>query len=143
MKHLFAGLSRWAVALALSCAALFAQDTYKIRLSRIPVDNSNLRTVTGDGEATVTLSGAKLTVAGKFSGLQSSATVAHIHQGVKMGVRGNPILDLTVTKAAQGDLSGSLNLTPAQVESLKAGRLYIQIHSEKAPDGNLWGWITK
>jgi hypothetical protein len=27
------------------------------------------------------------------------------------------------------------------VEALKAGRFYIQLHSERAPDGNLWGWL--
>jgi len=34
-------------------------------------------------------------------------------------------------------------LTPEQVQSLKKGQLYIQIYSEKAPDGNLWGWLLR
>jgi len=40
-----------------------------------------------------------------------------------------------------GTLSGSFDLTPDQIESLKKGKWYVQIHSEKAPDGNLWGWL--
>ena len=28
------------------------------------------------------------------------------------------------------------------VADLEKGRLYVQLHSEKAPDGNLWGWLT-
>jgi hypothetical protein len=28
------------------------------------------------------------------------------------------------------------------VEGLRKGKFYIQIHSEKAPDGILWGWLT-
>ena len=33
------------------------------------------------------------------------------------------------------------NLTAEQIESLKKGRFYVQLSSEKAPDGNLWGWL--
>ena len=53
------------------------------------------------------------------------------------------MLDLTVTKtdAASGTISGSFDLTAIQVADLEKGRLYVQLHSEKAPDGNLWGWL--
>jgi len=27
------------------------------------------------------------------------------------------------------------------VTDLEKGRFYVQLHSEKAPDGNLWGWL--
>ena len=58
-------------------------------------------------------------------------------------MRGPKLLDLTVTKAMSGELSGSFDLTPPQVERLKKGNWYVQIHSEKAPEGNLWGWLIK
>jgi hypothetical protein len=32
-------------------------------------------------------------------------------------------------------------LSADQVDSLKKGKFYIQINSEKAPEGNLWGWL--
>ena len=32
-------------------------------------------------------------------------------------------------------------LTPAEVDDLKNERLYVQLSSERAPDGNLRGWI--
>jgi hypothetical protein len=56
-------------------------------------------------------------------------------------VRGPKILDLAVSKDMNGSISGSLDLTPEQVDALKKGKWYVQIHSEKAPDGNLWGWL--
>ena len=34
-----------------------------------------------------------------------------------------------------------MELSPVQIADLEKGRLYIQLHSEKAPDGNLWGWL--
>ena len=33
------------------------------------------------------------------------------------------------------------DLTPDQLQALLDGRLYIQIHSASAPEGNLWGWL--
>jgi hypothetical protein len=95
--------------------------------------------------ATATLTGSKLTIAGSFEGLPSIATIAQIHRGAATGVRGSSFLDLTVSRATSGTISGSFDLAPDQVASLKKGLLYIQIHSEKAPEGGqtLWGWILK
>jgi len=49
----------------------------------------------------------------------------------------------TVTKAMSGSISGSVDLTPAEAEALRKGMIYVQIHSEGAPDGNLRGWLLK
>jgi hypothetical protein len=60
--------------------------------------------------------------------------------------RGNPLFDLTLTKTGdgkQGTLAGSFDLTAAQVDALKKGRFYIQVHSEGMPSGHLLGWILK
>jgi hypothetical protein len=83
---------------------------------------------------------------GSFEGLGGPATVARLHRGVARGARGAAIADLTITKGTSGMITGSVMLTPEQVESLKQGKLYVQVHSEKgiAPDGsNLWGWFLK
>jgi hypothetical protein len=136
MKHLV-------IATLLAASAAQAQEVYKARLRPVPVDATLARTTTGQADITATLTGSKLAVTGKFQGIQSNATTVKIHQGSAMGVRGNPILDLTVSKAQAGDVSGTVDLTPAQIEALKAGKLYLQLAAEKAPDGNLWGWLTK
>ena len=124
-------------------AAAQSEEKFKIRISPVPLDGAMRTTVAGLGSATATLSGNKLTIAGTFEGMPSAATTAKIHRGLATGVRGSPFLDLTVTKAPKGTLSGSFELTPEQVQYLKQGKLYIQIQSEKAPDGTLWGWILK
>jgi hypothetical protein len=53
------------------------------------------------------------------------------------------MLELAVTRtdAASGTISGTFTLTSIQLADLEKGRLYVQLHSEKAPDGNLWGWL--
>jgi hypothetical protein len=38
-------------------------------------------------------------------------------------------------------VSGTFKLDAAQTEALRKGKLYVQIDSEKAPNGNLWGWL--
>lgn len=119
------------------------QERYKIRLATVPADGGMRDAVAGTGAASAVLAGAKLTITGTFQGLRSPATVARVHQGPVRGVRGAAVAELTVAKATSGAVSGSLDLTPEQVTSLQKGRLYIQISSEKAPEGNLWGWILR
>ncbi len=114
-------------------------ETFKARLSPVPVESARTG-ITGLGSATATLTGRSLVVRGTFDGMRSAATIAQIHLGQR-GVRGPVMFDLTVTKGTSGTLTGTFNLTPVQVEAVKGGRFYIQIHSESAPDGNLWGWL--
>ena len=130
-----------AIILALTSLA-YAQkpQTFKGRLSPMPVDATNQGATTGVGAVTAVLTDTKLSVSGTFSGLQGAATIAQIHIGPR-GVPGPVALDLTVSKATSGRIQGELTLTAAQVDHLKRGRLYIQIHSEKAPEGNLRGWL--
>jgi hypothetical protein len=125
---------------ALSAGAQ-SPETFKTRLAPVAIDASMKNRIAGTGSATATLAGSKFTVNGTFEDLKSNATMAHIHQGTAAGVRGAKLLDLTVTKGMSGTLSGSFDLTPDQIESLKKGKWYVQIHSEKAPEGNLWGWL--
>jgi hypothetical protein len=119
------------------------QEKYKVRLATVPMDGGMRDAVAGSGSAAAVLTGNKLTINGTFGGLRSPATVARLHRGLAMGVRGAPVAELTVSKAVSGTITGSLDLTPDQVQSLQKGRLYIQISSEKAPDGNLWGWFVR
>jgi hypothetical protein len=137
---------RSAQAFALVCAAGIAISaqatrTFKARLSPVPIDLTMQATVAGSGTATASLAGSKLTISGTFEGLKSPATIARIHKSPTRGVRGPEILTLTVSQATSGSISGTFDLTPPQVTDLQNGRLYVQIHSEKAPDGNLWGWF--
>ena len=130
------------IGFAVSLAAQ-APETFKARLSPVPVDAQTRANIAGIGTAKATLVGTKLSISGSFEGLRSPAVAAKIHQGPVTGVRGAAVLDLTVAHATSGAVNASVDLTPQQVESLKKGQLYIQIDSEKAPDGNLWGWLLR
>jgi hypothetical protein len=118
-------------------------ERFKVRLTTVPMDGGMRNTVAGSGSATASLSGATLSITGAFDGLKSPATAAAVHSGAAKGVRGASLGDLVVSKGTKGTLTGSVSLTPEQVKGLREGRLYIELASEKAPEGNLWGWILR
>lgn len=115
---------------------------FKARLAPVPVDLTMTPTVAGSGGVTATLAGNTLTISGTFDGLKSPATIAQVHKGPIAGVRGPVVFDLTVSKGMSGTISGSAELTQLQLIDLEKRRLYVQLHSEKAPEGNLWGWLV-
>jgi hypothetical protein len=116
-------------------------EEFKARLGRTPVDSRNQASITGLGNARAELDGSRLEIAGEFTGLVGAATIANLHMGRAVGVRGEVIHALTLTQDVEGEIKATLELSPDQLAALRAGRLYIQIHSTSAPDGNLWGWL--
>ena len=128
------------MAAALLCGGAAAQ-TYQANLGPMPLDEANKKNMLGRGDATATLDGKVLTVSGTFGGLPSPATAAHLTVGPAIGVPGTEGLDLTVSQATSGTVSGKLTLTAAQAVAFRTGRFYVQIDSQKAPTGNLWGWL--
>jgi hypothetical protein len=127
---------------AVSVATAGAQSRqYRARLSPVPLDVAMQATVAGSGSVAASLNGNTLTVTGTYTGLRTAATVVRVHRSPRTAMRGPAIGDLKLTPGTSGTISGSLELTKEQVDDLANGRLYIQLHSEKAPDGNLWGWL--
>ena len=131
-----------ALALVAVTASSGAQTPqYRARLSPVPLDIAMQSTIAGSGSVTAVLKGTALTITGTFAGLKTPATAARLHRGPKTAMRGPAIGDLTATAATSGSINGSIELTAAQAADLAAGRLYVMLHSEKAPEGNLWGWL--
>ena len=140
-----ARIGAFMMALAMTVATPFSTaaqaPAYRARLSVVPIDIAMQATVAGSGSASATLKGSTLSITGTFSGLKTPATAARLHRGPRTAMRGPAIGDLTATAATSGTIGGTIELTKQQIDDLAAGRLYLQLHSEKAPDGNLWGWL--
>jgi hypothetical protein len=135
------GVLIWIVALAAVAQAQDAgSDRFSGRLSAMPVDFVTVETTKGVGSFTAVLEGDALAITGTFEGMNAPATAAHVHRAFK-GLRGPSLFTLTVTNETTGRVSGRLTLTAAQIEDLRTGRLYLQIHSAVNPDGHLRGWI--
>lgn len=127
---------------ALSAATAGAQNTqYRARLSPVPLDVAMQVTIAGSGSVTATLNGSTLTLTGNYAALRTASTVARVHRSPRTAMRGPAIGDLTIAPGTSGTIAGTIELTKEQIDDLANGRLYIQLHSEKAPDGNLWGWL--
>lgn len=74
----------------------------------------------------------------QFSGLSGDATAAHFHGPAAEGENAGPAVDIS------GKIeSGSATFTDAQLADLQAGKMYINIHSAKFPDGEIRGQVVK
>jgi hypothetical protein len=116
-------------------------ESFDTRLSPSPLTDGTRLNITGEGQALVEWDGNILSVSGNFSGLASNATTAELYDGLGIGIPGPKALDLSVTQGTSGMIWGSLTLTRKQLADLRAGHFYVQINSQKAPDGNLTGWL--
>jgi hypothetical protein len=128
-----------AVAFVMSAGA--QSRAYRARLSPVPLDVAMQAAIAGSGAVTATLTGTTLTLTGTFTGLRTPSTVVRLHRSPRTAMRGPAIADLKATIGTSGTISGSTELSQEQVDDLANGRLYVQLHSEKAPEGNLWGWL--
>ena len=122
--------------------ALQAQGgkTFKAKLLLMPLKLEQAATLSGSGQVTAVLTGTKLSITGTYEGLKSPATGARLHRSPK-GIRGPAVFDLTVSGGTSGTISGDLTLTQAQVGDLGLERFSVQLRSETAPEGLLWGWL--
>jgi hypothetical protein len=132
------------VGLAMAASSPGFAQALMARLSPVPLTVTQQSTIAGLGSASAAVSGSHVAITGAFNGLRSPATTAQIHRAPQ-GLRGPVILELPVVRAGDGThgtLKGEFDLTAAQRDDLKAGRWYVQLNSEKAADGNLWGWLS-
>ena len=130
-----------AVFIAAFGAPAFSAEKFQTDIGPTPKNGRQGANVQGRGTVLATLDNSTFSLHGKFSGLSSPATEAHLYMGNVMGGTGPSIGDLAIAQARSGDISGTFTLAQDQVEALKTGRLYVMLNSQSAPKGNLWGWF--
>lgn len=137
-RSLFAGAAFLLAALSPAWAA----ETFEAQLDPAPFDATTRPNVIGSiGQVKAVLDGDTLTVTGTFSQMTSPATGASLRMGLAKGVVGDEIGKLAAQAAPEGRVSGIVKLTPAQIAMLHKEALYVRVDSQKAPDGNLQGWL--
>ena len=99
----------------------------------------------GKGTGAVLLNAAEdqITVNMSFSGLTSTANMAHIHGPAAVGVNANILFPFSGLPAATaGTLpEQTFPVSPLQVTQLKAGQFYFNIHTDLNPGGEIRGQI--
>ena len=121
--------------------AFAADRQFRGEFDPFPHDMSTRDNVVGVGKVSATLVADQLTIRGDFSGLSSFATTAFLRMGVAMGVPGQRIGELTITKGEAGQISGTVKLNAAAITALNHNGLYVELDSAKAPEGNSWAWL--
>ena len=148
-------------ALAFICAIAISLNAYAATVNfTADLLGANERPTPADSTATGTLTGQLTGDPGLFvftytityEGLSGPATVGHIHDAINPDTNppftekfGPPVHDLdSLDSPIQGDwtyLDLGQPLTDEHAANLIAGRMYVNIHSELFPDGEIRGQI--
>ena len=120
-------------------AVLAETMTYKADLKaseEVPATTSK-----GSGAATVTFDPATKLLTWKvtYSGLTGPATMGHIHGPAASGKNAPVVIPFG---KVDSPIEGSAKLTDQQIADLKAGQLYINIHTAANKAGEIRGQVT-
>ena len=98
----------------------------------------------GTGSATVIFdsSNNQLSWSIEFSGLSGPATAAHFHGPAAAGANAGVQVNIGNISGLASPMNGSAVLTAEQASSLLAGQMYINIHTESNPDGEIRGQVS-
>lgn len=142
--HVPSTLAIWAMGViaATVVVAESSPEVFKARLSPLGVTAATVNIITGSGTVTATLKDTHLTIDASFDGLTGAATAANVRRGPK-GIPGPIVFDLQAPNTSSGKINTTIELNGEQIADLRAGRLYVQIHSERAPEGSIRGWLLK
>lgn len=122
-------------------AAVAADQSFDFRLSPGPRLVGTRAESSGAGRVHADLKGNVLTLSGDYHGLLAAPATAQLMMGPLPGVRGPKLADLIITPAVNGTVSGKVTLNKQAMATFAKGGLYIEIISQPAPDGDLWGWV--
>ena len=100
-----------------------------------PIDSA----ATGNAEVTYDDASKMLTWTITYSGLSGNATAAHFHGPAKEGENSGPMVPIT---QLDSPMKGSATLTEDQSQALIGGKMYVNVHTAKYPDGEIRGQLA-
>lgn len=119
--------------LLMASATLHAQQPISFSLSGSAEVPPVTTSATGSGQITVT---TDRMVSGNIKVSGMVPTIAHVHEAAA-GKNGPPIITLTKTANDSFAVPPNTKLTEAQYMSYMASNLYVNVHSDRYPDGEL------
>ncbi len=134
------------VALTVSAKA----DTITFTATLSGAKETTPNATTGTGTATVTLNDVtgQGTITLNFSGLSAPVTGSHIHCCAAQGANAAVIvpfdafLTLSADQKSGSITSYAFTLTAAQIDAMKAGLTYVNVHTSANPGGEIRGQLT-
>lgn len=130
-----------AFAATLASVPAFAENmAFKASLSGAEEVPPTIAAGTGSVDFTYDDASKMLTWKGTYTGLTGQPTGAHLHGPADVGQNAGVEVPLELLSSP---FEGTTALNDAQAADLLAGKLYLNIHTEANPDGELRGQLTK
>lgn len=126
------------LALTLGAGPASADLQFECVLSGAAEVPPNASPGTGTGAFTLNAAETNLSVSVSFSGLTSAQTAGHIHGAAPPGVNAGVVFGFPNL----GAVNTNWAIPAAHVTNLKAGLLYVNIHTSNFPGGELRGQIV-
>ncbi len=130
-------ISAITLGLAGLCATASAADM-KITLSGAQEVPPVTTSASGSGVITVA---ADKSISGSVSVTGMEATMAHIHEAKMSNGSGPVIISLSKTGDNEWSIPADTKLTDDQLQSLKSGNLYVNVHSATFKSGEIRGQL--
>jgi hypothetical protein len=145
-----AALAGAVLALAAGCGSMSmpgkaaggGTDTYEATLNGTQEVPPNTSAGTGKAEVQVDPRTYKVRWRVTHSGLSGPATAAHIHGPAAPTANAGVVVPFTGDVNAS-PITGEATLTPAQYADLAAGLYYVNVHTARAPAGEIRGQLKK
>lgn len=141
MKFKFSNIFVIAIAVIIMSFTVKA-ETFTANITSAQEVPSNGSTATAYGRVFVNESAGTLTYTVVFSGLTSNQVASHIHAPGVVGVNGPVIINLGAVGGTSGTITGTANITPAQINLMRSHQTYINIHTTNFPGGEIRGQLA-
>ena len=89
-------------------------------------------------DATLDTATKVFTYTASYSGLSGPATAAHFHGPTMPGLNAPPVIPVANPASP---ISGTATLTQDQMDDLKAGMWYFNVHTQRTPGGEIRGQV--
>jgi hypothetical protein len=140
LKFVIPGLSSLALISLLALPQPAFAETVKLKADLKASEETPPTNSSGAGTADVTLDTDANKVSWKitYDGLTGDATAAHFHGPAKAGEKAGPVVDISANIK-----EGSADISADQLQMIREGNTYINIHTEKYPDGEIRGQVLQ
>ena len=135
-------LLSFVVGIAFAAGTASAQTTFQTFLTGLGEVPPNASPATGFGTVVLNAAQTQITVNESWSGLTAAASASHIHTG-PAGATGPVTFTFSgVPSATSGAIPQQVfSITAAQVTTLFAGGMYMNVHTSAFPNGEIRGQL--
>lgn len=96
----------------------------------------------GNAEGTIDTETGRMNFNITFSDMSGDLVAAHFHGPADVGENAAPVVDLNGEGGLTSPIVGFAMLSAEQIEEIKGGKWYVNLHTEANPDGEIRGQLA-